>query len=120
MVAVADTQSFWQHLDVLRAAIVKIVARSRRVRHRGVLLQGGIVRRRAGAQRRRVHHLPAARPHGGMGGRCGGALLRAADQYGAGAAVHHPHEDGFVHWRAVRFALYFLPVVSVCFPGIIR
>ena len=45
--------------------------RSRRVRHRGVLFQGRIVRHRTCTERRRIRYLPAARPHGG---RAGGAV----------------------------------------------
>lgn len=91
--------------------------RSRRIRHRGVLFQGRIVRHRTCTERRRIRYLPAARPHGGMGGRCGGTVFRTAYQYGAGAAVHHPHEDSPMCRSTVRFALYSLPVVPVRFPG---
>ena len=42
MATEANTQSFWEHLDVLRAAIIKN-RRSRRVRYRGFLLQRTVI-----------------------------------------------------------------------------
>lgn len=43
MATEANTQSFWEHLDVMRAANYKNCRRSRRVRYRGFLLQRTII-----------------------------------------------------------------------------
>ena len=112
-----NTQSFWEHLDVLRTAIVKIAA---------VAVVFGIV---AFFFKEELFSIVLAPKEdsfvtyqllvriNGMGGRCGRAVFRQAYQYRAGATVHHPHEDSVMRRSIVYFALYPLSVVPVRFSG---
>ena len=76
MATEANTQSFWEHLDVLRAAIIKIVA---------VAVVFGIVvfffkdsyLALYSYRRMTVYYLSAAQPDGCMGRRCNGIIFRS-------------------------------------------
>lgn len=77
MATEANTQSFWEHLDVLRAAIIKIVA---------VAVVFGIVVFFFKEQLFGVvlvpkddgfYYLSAAQPDGCMGRRCNGIIFRS-------------------------------------------
>ena len=107
--AVENKQSFWEHLDVLRAAIVKIVL----VTVGGVLFQRSTIFSRTCPQERRIHYLPSFQPDRGMERRLIRIFLRPAHQHGTGTAVHHSHEDCTMCRSVVRFAVYPLPVVPV-------
>ena len=112
MAADTHTQSFWEHLDVLRTAIVKIVA---------VAVVFGIA---AFFFKEELFAVVLAPKDDGfvtyrlldsMATWVGRTVFRAAYQYGAGTTVHHSHEDRFVCRSAVRLALYSLPTIPVRF-----
>lgn len=115
MAADTHTQSFWEHLDVLRTAIVKIVA---------VAVVFGIAAFFFKEELFAVVLAPKddgfvtyrlLDSMGDMGRKYGRTVFRAAYQYGAGTTVHHSHEDRFVCRSAVRLALYSLPTIPVRF-----
>ena len=60
MAADTDKQSFWEHLDVLRAAIVKSLLVAVVFGVGGILFQGGTVCRYPRTQRCQFYYLPAA------------------------------------------------------------
>ena len=112
MATEANTQSFWEHLDVLRAAIIKIVA---------VAVVFGIVVFFFKEQLFDVVLVPKD------DGFITYQLLNRMAAWAGGAMesfsvrlIHHPHEDGPMCWRAVCFAIYSLSVIPFCLSHIIR
>ena len=114
MAADTHTQSFWEHLDVLRTAIVKIVA---------VAVVFGIA---AFFFKEELFAVVLAPKDDGF------VTYRLLDSMAtwvgstvepfsvrlintAGTTVHHSHEDRFVCRSAVRLALYSLPTIPVRF-----
>lgn len=114
MAADTDKQSFWEHLDVLRAAIVKSLLVAVVFRRGSILLQRRTVRSHPRAQRCRLHYLPPAlfARRSGDGIRCAG-FSREAHQHGTGWAVHHPHESRTMCRCSLCIAIHPLPVVSL-------
>ena len=107
-----DGLSFWEHLDVLRTAIVKIVAVAVVFGIAAFCLRKNFCRYPC-PEKRRLHHVPSFQPDCSMGRRRDREFCRAAHQHGTGRAVRHPHEDGIMRGCPVRVALYPLPVVPV-------
>ena len=118
MATEANTQSFWEHLDVLRAAIIKIVA---------VAVVFGIVVFFFKEQLFGVVLVPkddgfiTYQQLKRMAAWAGGAMESFSVRLiNTGLARHHPHEDGPMCWRAVCFAIYSLSVIPFCLSHIIR
>ena len=108
-----DGLSFWEHLDVLRTAIVKIVAVAVVFGIAAFCFKEKLFAVILAPKKRRLHHVPSFQPDCSMGRRRDREFCRAAHQHGTGRAVRHPHEDGIMRGCPVRVALYPLPVVPV-------
>lgn len=114
----SENQSFWEHLDVLRASLVKIAI---------VTVAFGVVAFFFKDELFAVILAPKEadfityRLLFSLSGWVTGAgipgLFREIDQYRVGGTVFDPHESGDVYGDFMCIPLYFVPIIPFRVPG---